>query len=96
METGGFWIPGNRLTPVVVSDREGHAPSMALALEASEPATVRVSRGAWQEERHLGRSARTELVVPAGEPLMPLLLDVSGTSVRQAIWVAVAARPPLR
>jgi hypothetical protein len=96
METGGFWIPGNRRTAVVVSDREGHAPSMALALEASEPATVRVSRGAWREDRLLQPAARTELVVPAGEPLVPLLLEVSGTSNRQAIWVAVAARPQLR
>ena len=92
METGGFWIPANRLTAVVVSDPDGNAPSMVLTLEAAEAAAVRVSRGAWQQELHLGAGARTEVVVPASEPLMPLGFDVSGTSRRQAVWAAVALR----
>ena len=93
METGGFWVPGNRRTPVVVSDQDGSAPSMVLALESAQPATtVRVSRGTWHGERRLRAGTRTELVVPAGDPLMPLQIEVSGTGARQAVWVAVAPK----
>jgi hypothetical protein len=90
METGGFWLPGNRRTPVVVTDRTGNAPSMVLALESSEPVSVRVSRGTWQDIRDIAASTRAELVVPAGETLAPIHIEVSGTNKRLAVWVTVA------
>lgn len=90
METGGFWLPANRLTAVVVSDSHGGAPSFALTLESAETATVRVSRGAWQQEHPLRPAVRTQVAVPADEPLLPLSFEISGTGGRQAVWVAVA------
>ncbi|HUE85584.1 MAG TPA: hypothetical protein VMO26_05850 [Vicinamibacterales bacterium] len=90
METGGFWLPGNRRTAVVVSDQGGNAPSMVLTFESAESATVRVSRGAWHEDHHLDASSRTQVVVPAGEPLRPLQFEISGTNLRRAVWTAVA------
>jgi hypothetical protein len=90
METGGFWIPGNRQTAVVVSDADGNAPALAVTLESAEAATVRVGRGAWQEERQLPANARTQVIVPASEPLSPLSFEISGTTRRRAVWVAVA------
>ena len=96
METGGFWIPANRPTDVVVADPDGNARSIVLTLESaarSEGATtVRVSRAAWHEEHQLRDGERTEVVVPASERLVPLTLEVSGTSNRRAVWAGVAAR----
>jgi hypothetical protein len=92
METGGFWIPGNRHVAVVVSDSDGNAPAMVLTLESAEAATVRLARDAWQQQHELAAVSRLQIVVPAGEPLSPLSFEISGTSNRQAIWAAVARR----
>jgi hypothetical protein len=90
METGGFWIPGNRHVAVVVSDRDGNAPAMVVTLESAESAAVRLARGPWQQEHSVRAGTRTQVRVPASAPLSALSFEISGTSSRQAVWVAVA------
>jgi hypothetical protein len=90
METGGFWIPGNRPVAVVVSDQDGNAPAMVMTLESAESATVRLVRGPWKRELSLHPGVRTQVAAPASTPLSALSFEISGTSSRQAVWVAVA------
>jgi hypothetical protein len=92
METGGFWIPTERPTDLVVSDHDGNATAIALTLESAAAATARVSRGEWHQDTHLTPGSRTEIVVPASETPRPLRFDISGAGTRQAVWVTVARK----
>jgi hypothetical protein len=90
METGGFWIPIDRPTDLVVSDQDGNTPAIVLTLESETGATARVSRGGWRQDNYLSPGASSEIVVPGSETALPLRFDISGAGTRQAVWVTVA------
>jgi hypothetical protein len=92
MESGGFWLPGQREASIVVVGRDGSRVDVDLRAEASLPVLLRVARDGWSVERPL-RAGVPEIVnVPAGNELDVIRLRAEGGAGRQAVWITLSPR----
>ena len=94
VETGGFWLAGDRRTRMVVARLDGTASDVTLQFEAGTlPVTVQLARGAWHQTISIADRGRGSIDVP-GAPRVELMeLDViGGERQRSAVFVSVLSR----
>jgi len=91
LETGGFWLPGERSTGIVVTNQAGMVTPVALTLEATEPVMVELTLGTWRDQRVIERGRSEEFRIPPANRPTLLTMVIRGSSSRRAVWASVSS-----